>query len=179
MNTKISKNEKEKTKIEQIYSQYYKLLLYIAMEMLHDQIIAEDAVHEAFVKIIKNIGKINLDKPKETKRYIVVIIERTCLDILRKQKRQVEISLDALNVYGEFADETNHIECIHEVTLLKQILDKMPELTRNIFQLKYGSGYDNSEIAKMLHITEITVRQRILRGKREIKKNLRKEGIIL
>ncbi len=82
MNTKISKNEKEKTKIEQIYSQYYKLLLYIAMEMLHDQIIAEDAVHEAFVKIIKNIGKINLDKPKETKRYIVVIIERTCLDIL-------------------------------------------------------------------------------------------------
>ncbi|MCI6536705.1 MAG: hypothetical protein MR443_03535 [Lachnospiraceae bacterium] len=45
--------KKEETKAEQLYSKYYKLMLYAAMELLNDQMAAEDAVHEAFIKIIK------------------------------------------------------------------------------------------------------------------------------
>lgn len=171
--------EKEQTKAEQLYSQYYKLMLYAAMELLNNQMAAEDAVHEAFIKIIKNLDKIDLNRPKETKRYVMVITERTCIDILRKRRRQAEVSLEELTERKSQETNEDAITKLHETELLKQMLEKMPELTRQIFLLKYGSGYDNAEIAGILQITEMTVRQRISREKRKLKKYLRKEGIML
>ena len=172
-------DENKKSKTEQLYEQYYKLMLYVAMELLQSQAAAEDAVHESFIKIIKNLDKIDLTKPKETKRYIVVITERTCLDILRKRKQQSELSLEELEERNLSEQGNDEIVKFHETEILRQILETMPELTRQIFLMKYGSGYDNAEIAEILHITEMTVRQRISREKRKLKKYLRKEGTML
>lgn len=171
--------KKEETKAEQLYSKYYKLMLYAAMELLNDQMAAEDAVHEAFIKIIKNMDKIDLNRSKETKRYVMVITERTCIDILRKHRRQAEVSLEGLQTERNLNTDVDGMEKVYQTEVLRQMLEKMSELTRQIFLLKYGSGYDNAEIAKALHITEMTVRQRISREKRKMEKYLRKEGILL
>jgi RNA polymerase sigma-70 factor (ECF subfamily) len=50
-----NKSSAEKHEIlEQLYSNYAKLMYYIAYEILKDQFLAEDAVQTAFLKLEKN-----------------------------------------------------------------------------------------------------------------------------
>ena len=42
--------EEEKSKFEELYNQYRKLMYLCAKEILRDEQLAEDAVHEAFLK---------------------------------------------------------------------------------------------------------------------------------
>ena len=50
----------QKSKFEQLYLQYRQLMYAIAFSILHNELDAEDAVHQAFVAIIKNISKISV-----------------------------------------------------------------------------------------------------------------------
>lgn len=49
----------EKSKFEQLYLEYKGLMFHVAYEILHNEQDAEDAVHQAFVKIAENIKKID------------------------------------------------------------------------------------------------------------------------
>ena len=53
----------EKSLFEQIYLEYRGLMYHVAYEILHNDQDAEDAVHQAFVKIVENIKKIVGVKP--------------------------------------------------------------------------------------------------------------------
>ena len=48
----------EKSQFEQIYLEYRGLMYHVAYEILHNDQDAEDAVHQAFVKIVENIKKL-------------------------------------------------------------------------------------------------------------------------
>lgn len=48
----------EKSLFEQIYLEYRGLMFHVAYEILHNEQDAEDAVHQAFVKIAENIKKL-------------------------------------------------------------------------------------------------------------------------
>ena len=93
----------ERSKFERLYHQYRGLMLHVARQILHHDQDAEDAVHESFIKIAKNITKISeVDCPK-TRAYIVIIVENTSIDILRKQKKQPVAQLhDAAGVSVEY-----------------------------------------------------------------------------
>ena len=47
----------EKSKFEQLYLEYRGLMFHVAYDILHNEHDAEDAVHQAFVKIAENIKK--------------------------------------------------------------------------------------------------------------------------
>ena len=49
--------QEEKSKFEEIYIQYRKLMFVCAKSILKDDALAEDAVHNAFIKIIRHLQK--------------------------------------------------------------------------------------------------------------------------
>jgi len=51
-------NENDRNKIEQIFLKYRGLMHYIARSILTDSSLADDAVSESFLKIMKNMDKI-------------------------------------------------------------------------------------------------------------------------
>ncbi|HFL3113362.1 TPA: RNA polymerase sigma factor, partial [Clostridioides difficile] len=80
--------EEDKVKFEKIYEKYRQIMFYVANKILKDDHLAEDAVHNAFIRIIKNIDKIDeVDSPR-TKAFIVIIVERIAIDFYRKRKRE-------------------------------------------------------------------------------------------
>ena len=48
----------EQDKLVQIYDKYKNLMLSVAHEILNDTYLAEDAVHNAFIKLSHNLHKI-------------------------------------------------------------------------------------------------------------------------
>ncbi len=52
-------NNTHKLKFENLYRDYRQLMFYKANEILQDKHLAEDAVHQAFIRIIQNLDKID------------------------------------------------------------------------------------------------------------------------
>lgn len=87
-------SEADKSLFEQLYIRYKGLMYHIAYRILQNREDAEDAVHQAFVSIAKNIKKITeVDCPK-TYGYIVTIIERKSIDSLRANKHIVSTDFE-------------------------------------------------------------------------------------
>ena len=51
----------DKEKFEKLYIKYRSKMYYVAMSVLHDRYDAEDALHNAFIAVAKNINKIAED----------------------------------------------------------------------------------------------------------------------
>ena len=64
----------EKSLFEQIYLEYRGLMFHVAYEILHNEQDAEDAVHQAFVKIAENIKKIDDPMCLKTHSYVVTLL---------------------------------------------------------------------------------------------------------
>ena len=84
----------EKSKFEQLYLGYRNLMFYVANGILHNRQDSEDVVHESFLKIIKIIDKIENPKCPQTRSLIVIITERTAIDLYRRHQKITEIPLD-------------------------------------------------------------------------------------
>lgn len=150
-------------------------MLKIARDVLNDDFLAEDAVHEAFIKIAHNMKHINGIESVDTKRYLITITKNTAIDIYRLRKKRVknEMYIDEL---GENAGPITYMETDVDNEVL-DVLKNLPVKYRDIFILKYSSHMSNSEISKIMNIPEGTIRQRISRGKLIIKEEIeRLEG---
>lgn len=172
--------EKDKTKFEQIYEKYHRLMLWRASRLLKDQRDAEDVVHNAFLKIIRVLDRIDLNNEYKTKSFVIVILEHAALDLIRRKKREYGISLDELEEWKIPADpeaEARFEQCTEE-NRVAEVIKNMPGQYREIFLLKYSQEFENREIARLLGISEALVRKRISRGKAFLEKILKERGIL-
>lgn len=153
----------EKRKFVLIYEKYRYLLYKVVFDVLQDSYLAEDALQEAFWKIAKNMEKLGEIEALATKRYIITVAKGAAIDIYRKRKRQMreEIYVDELS---SVAEPCSYMETDVDNAVL-DILKNLPVKYRDVFLLKYSSNMENEEIARLLGITEETVRKRISRGK--------------
>ena len=76
--------DEEKDTITRLYKTYKKFLFSISMSILNNYADAEDAVHETFVRIIKNLSKIKDVESTKTKSFVAIIVRNICYDMLRK-----------------------------------------------------------------------------------------------
>lgn len=63
-------SENDKIKFQEIYEKYKKQMWYVANDILNDNYLAEDAVHDAFIGIAKNFSKIRSFEPYSIKSYV-------------------------------------------------------------------------------------------------------------
>lgn len=107
-----------------------------------------------------------------TKRYLLTITKNATIDIYRKRNHQFQ-----REIYVDELEECNVPVTYAETDVDDGILDILRCLSvkyRDVFLLKYSGNMDNDEIAKVLNITEGTIRQRLSRGKIMIQEALNK-----
>ncbi len=160
----------EKSKFEQIYLEYRGLMYHVAYEILHNEQDAEDAVHQAFVKIAENIKKIDDPVCPKTHSYIVTIVEHKAIDQYRKLQKHQTIEL-----IEEIQGANAHYEGDNDLT--KCIL-KLPGRYREMILLRYHQGYTVREIAKILGLSLSAARKLDQRAKNKLKKLCEEAGIL-
>ena len=160
------------SKFETLYTQYRQVMYYTAYNVLLDAHAAEDVVHQAFIRVIKNLDKINLSECHKTKAYLVIITEHIAIDLHRKRLRENHVSYEASQFL--FADEPSVISGFSGE--LNTAFHKMQIEYASVLILKYHYGYSIKEIAKMLNLTEANTRQRLSRAKKQLAKILKAEN---
>ncbi|MBE5966166.1 MAG: sigma-70 family RNA polymerase sigma factor [Lachnospiraceae bacterium] len=172
----IIENNEDKEKVTEIYNQYSGTMLYIAEGILHDIQLAEDAVSEAFIKIINHLEKINEVNCYQTRGFVVIIVRNVALDMLRKQKRSQTVFLDDYNeTIGYEEPDFNNITAKEACKRIVYCLGRLNKNYSDILYLKIAFDCSYEEIGKILGISQKNVKTRLSRARKALKVELEKE----
>lgn len=166
------RNESEKLK--RIYEAYKNRMYITACRVLNDPYKAEDAVHETFIAISKNVEKLGDVDSVSTASYVIKAAKNTAINMIKKQNRETVFPLDE-RIEAEDDSLLDKI-CTREnfKTVVSAIL-ALDEKYRDVLSLYYLNELTVSEIAVTLSRKESTVKQQLSRGRRKLISNIEKE----
>ena len=159
----------EQGKFENIYRTYRNDMYKATMRILNNVQDAEDAVHNAFVKIAENIGKIDKAVCTKTRNYVITIAENKAIDLYRKKQihPKLEYTDEIIGIQVEYEDAGDLTACIL----------KLPARQRSAIILRYGYGYSLKEIASILGVTYANAMKIEQRAKAGLKSICEEAGI--
>jgi RNA polymerase sigma-70 factor (ECF subfamily) len=176
----LLETQSDKDKFEALYYRYHRLMLFVANEILHDESLAQDAVQEAFLRIITNFGKIEDVTCHKIKSFVVIVVENVAKRMYTQMHKRKVLSFDEIE-YEISDDGTELDELLSRFSvevILKNIKALAPE-DGDIFLLKYDNGLTDKEIADVLSLNYAAVRKRLERARKRLALLLEKEGFQL
>lgn len=139
-----------------------------AYRILRDQAGAEDAIQEVFMKLWKMNTK--LDEYKSIDALALTMTKNHCIDLLRKHK-QYETGDNYAVKFFHAPEPTPHEQLERNETkfILDRIIGKLPEIYREMIQLRDIDGLSYEEIAVMTDQNINTLRVNLSRARKIIR----------
>ncbi len=162
--------ESDKERFTRLYRANRRQMARIASQILGSGPQAEDAVHDAFLKLIRHFSELRNRTDVQASRWLMVVAKNTALDILRKEQRETELDAERWEPAAPADDG--------EFYALVALIRGMPEDYRRVLELRFVAEWSVASIAKELSLTESTVKTRIFRGRKLLIHLLRKEGYL-
>jgi RNA polymerase sigma-70 factor (ECF subfamily) len=165
-------------KAERLYLKYRYLMFSEANKILSDTFLAEDAVQQAFEKIIKNLHKIDEENVPATRSFLVIICRNVSINIYNSKQYLNKNSdhIDDMEIESsEMSPEDLAIDNIG-VERIADAIKKLPEIYRDVLLFKHFYKYSREEIAKTLDVSFETVKKRLQRAKKMLAISLDKGG---
>ena len=135
-------------------------LIGIAQKYLGATDEAEDIVQDAMIKLW--LMRDQLMAP--VSGFASVVTRNLCIDHLRKQHTTVDIS--------KFPDTEEWSDDGEQIEQMLQVIDTLPSAQRTILRMHHLQGMKTSEIALLLGSSEVSIRQKLSRARRMIRKRL-------
>lgn len=176
--------------LEELISLYKRGLLRFIYGYVQDIGLAEDVLTDVFMTLYyKRSFKEQDDASLKT--YLYTIARNKSLNLLKKQKRRKEVSLEALSEKGTLADEKQAqeyfyaklpspdlaLELSERNETLYRALKNIPTAYREALILRYFDDIPPERIAKIVKRSKKQVYNLLARGKTALKKQLLMEGI--
>ena len=136
----------QKRKFAELYERYRYLMFKIAVDILHEHHLAEDALQEAFVRVAKHMECIGQLEETATKRYLITITKNAALAEQGTSMEQTEYSfLDWGREFGGIDED------IRVVTKDKSIFQKyMQTYTDGKPGMPFFFGLDGNKVVRIL-----------------------------
>lgn len=148
-----------RNELEELYNLYEKKLYNFALRWVFNPSLAEELVHEAFIKLWKKSESQQLAHPKA---FLFRCLQNLAINHLKRQKLAMAFDFSGFWGFGPTENEdlergtSTHQELIQMATTL----NKIPHKYREVLLLSYYGDMSNQEIAKTLKIAEGTVASR-------------------
>lgn len=158
----------DKDSFDLLYQDYYLILYRTALLILGNKEDAEDALQESFIAIYKNIA--SLSDFNKLKPWIFSILKNSCYTRYRKRKREFpdEFVLEKADS-NSISKEEDDFLLSNEV---EAALLNLKEKEREVLVLFYYNDFSIEEIAKICNSFTGTIKSRLYRARKNLKKEL-------
>ena len=133
---------------------------------------AEDATQELYFKLWRNKSK--LSDYKNVEAFAMTMTKNYCFDRL-KSKQASNLTLVHSNYKEKDTSLDKKVEFNDSVSIVHQLIEKLPEQQKMIIQLRDIEQYDFEEIGKMLDMKPTAIRVALSRARKTIKEALIKK----
>ncbi|WP_297870402.1 RNA polymerase sigma factor [uncultured Oscillibacter sp.] len=151
--------------ISRVVEAYSPMLLRLAAARLQSAADAEDAVQEAFLRLL-TAAPVFRDAEHEKAWLIRTTLHRAS-DLRRQAERR--------NVPLEDVSESAGEETADRGRAVREAVQALPEKYASVIHLYYYEGYSMKEIARLLGLPAPTVGTRLARGRERLRQMLKEE----
>lgn len=158
----------------ELYKNTYSYLMSICLRYTKDKDTASELLNVGFLKILNNLEKYNLAIP--FKVWIRKIMVNTLIDEYRKNKKERE----RVSYVEEYYDSSDYSEANEALSKLDcqqiyNLINLLPEATRQVFNMYVIDGYSHKEIGEMLGISEGTSKWHLSEARQKLKAQIEKK----
>jgi RNA polymerase sigma-70 factor, ECF subfamily len=146
-----------------LYDRFGRVAYGLALRILRDRSLAEDAVQEAFMTVWRTADRFIAERSKAS-TWVLTFVHRRAVDLVRReQRRRAEPLETAPEVVGENAtDEEAWLRLRRE--RVQEALGALPDPQREAIELAYFGGFTQSELAERLGQPLGTIKSRMFTG---------------
>jgi RNA polymerase sigma-70 factor, ECF subfamily len=151
---------------EQLIRQYERMVLVTALRLLGRLEDAQDASQEVFLKLYRNLGKVEASGSLSGWLYRVTV--NVCHDLRRRRPETVAVE-DAGELASPEADPQQRTAAAERRRVLELSLRILSEKERAALVLRDLEGLSTEEVARVLGSSEATVRSQISKARVKVK----------
>jgi RNA polymerase sigma-70 factor, ECF subfamily len=146
----------------ELYDRFGRIAYGLALRILRDPALAEDAVQEAFLQAWRSAGGYEPERAQAS-TWLLTFVHRRAVDIVRREERRRGEPSEALpEPVGPGADETALAHSRREV--VRDALRRLPREQREAIELAYYGGLTQTELAERLDQPLGTIKSRMFSG---------------
>ncbi len=176
-------NDEQRTAVEYIYKELFKLMFQNAYNILNNYHDAQDAAYDALVRIIENAHKFENLPRNDTIALVVIYTRNAAKTFYRKRQKRYAMSLTTnygddesedcqIDIPDESQDLDRIIVNMETVEILNTKLWLLDEEKRDVLILRDYFLHSYAEVSKVFGISEQTARARVCRARQKIKEML-------
>ncbi|MBI4208095.1 MAG: sigma-70 family RNA polymerase sigma factor [Deltaproteobacteria bacterium] len=160
---------------EQLVQKYEKETIRLVQSIVKDESMVGDVVQETFFQVYQKLKDFKGESSFKTWLYRITV--NTSLEEMRKHRRWSWWKRERTEELAQEMDpplssaEEKLID-FEQSSLIRSLLDQLPEESRLILHLRYYENLETPEMAAILSVPEGTVRSRLFNARKRLEKLL-------
>ncbi|MGH3133541.1 MAG: sigma-70 family RNA polymerase sigma factor [Gaiellaceae bacterium] len=150
----------------ELYDRIGRIAYGLAVRVLRDERLAEDAVQEGFLAVWRSAASFRAERAKAS-TWILTLVHRRAVDLVRREeRRRTEPLPDEAAARAQDASEpTDEAAWLRfERERVQAALRQLPDVQREALELAYYGGFSQSELAERLGVPLGTIKSRMFTG---------------
>ncbi len=162
---KLRRNEP--TAFEEFYHRYKRTIYTFCLKLTGERFSAEDAAHDAFIKMQQNIN--TLSDPSLFKSWLYAIARNRVYKNLKKERRNGSVDVDTV-----WSSETplSIAEKTETSVIVNKCIDALKPEYKEVLILREYEQYSYAEIAAITGDTESSVKSRLFKARKALAEKL-------
>jgi RNA polymerase sigma-70 factor (ECF subfamily) len=167
----VSIKSGDKKAFEQLFYEYYQMLVRYAFTYMKDHDIAEEVVQDIMVKFWEK--RAELPNDVKVKPYLFRMTGNHCLNVLKHEKVKLQHQTETVANGISMSDGFEVIASNELNTEIKKAIADLPEQCGKVFLLSRDEGLSYKEIAESLDISIKTVENHISKALKLLREALK------
>jgi len=147
----------------ELYDRYRRVAYGLALRILRDEALAEDAMQEAFLAIWRGAGRFVPERGKAG-TWVLTLVHRRAVDLVRREERRRAEPLPETEEIGGESSAADDAWLRLERERVQTALSRLPDPQREAIELAYYGGFTQSELAERLGEPLGTIKSRMFAG---------------
>jgi RNA polymerase sigma factor (sigma-70 family) len=148
--------------LAELYDRFGHVAYGLALRIVRDPTLAEDAVQDAFLAVWRSAGRFVPERAKAS-TWILTLVHRRAVDIVRReQPRRTEPLETAPQTSAGLTEDEAWLRL--QRTRVQEALRRLPDQQREALELAYYGGFTQSQLADRLGEPLGTIKSRMFAG---------------
>ena len=162
--------------LAELYDRFGRVAYGLALRILRDEALAQDAVQDAFLAIWRSSDRFLAERAKAS-TWILTLVHRRAVDLVRREDRRRADPLESAPEPPAPTTVEDEATLGFQRRVVQEALRRLPPEQREALELGYYGGLTQSELAERLDQPLGTIKSRMFTGLNRLRDLLAQAGL--